>query len=1123
MTSDTKFQWYFRKAGTDLWVPVPGASAKTASGSTCYVRGVQKLDEGEYRVEVSNAAGTVSSGIAVVNVLDPLVLKLEALGGSVNPGGTLTLLASMTGALQDAGSFQFYKQSRTTLKWDLVVEQVSGSLTLSALQQGDETGYKVRAYGKVNGMVESAPVKVVVNNPVAFSAGNSIASLTLAKGDSTELHVLATGYQLQVEWYFKPSGAAAWPVNPISSGSSTSLSLTAIRAEQAGTYGVVLRNGFSFAPATNGPREVARVVVNAPPSVVMVPTPTSTPMEVASGGTLLLQAEVRDISAGRVYYTWRLNGRAISGASNSVYISGAQTASVIEFRSPAVSTLEAGYYDLLVSNSYGAALGDTVRVLVNSKPTVSMQAQAVVASVGGAATFRVDVSGTGEFTYQWWRRAADGVESLVSGGTQKVLTVKGVTEGDDHSAYWVVVNGVKITNGVVTASYGTTTSVESVLSVAQTGAVGILGAPTLTGTTSPILRSGSLNLALVATGTESTGAASVTTRWRKDGVVVQTRDVVCSAGSFALSYSLPTVGNDSDGLYDVVVDNGASFASSPGLQLFVDPKIDAMEVPATANPGDGVKASVTVRNASGGGYSYLWYKDGAAVSNGSVYAGATTSELTLKAVPADWQGEVKFSVLITNTVSGGTMKSAVRTLLVTTPISITTQPVASTTTTEGAAFRLSVAAGGGGVLAYQWLKDGTEIVGESTANLVRSAATAEDGGLYQVRVSNAGGSVLSDIAKVLVQTKLSVSLASLAAVPLGSAVSFVAQVRGSGSASLGYEWRLNGVVLAGAQGDQYRVAASTLIDAGSYDVTVTRKDTGETATSNAVFLEVKKVPVIVVPPVARTVVDGAGAAVMFAVVVRSDVAVSYQWSKAGVLIPNATGTTLKLPAVTTADDGVYSVQVTNYEGSVEASARLRVLPSGTAAPSNLTAGSSETGLAQTSWWVYWASAMPSLSASLSGGTARNGYWLLERANTLVDGKTIVIPGRALWVWGSSTDLSAALSSDEWSPQDETVQDGLASDRSEFSVVASRVPTASFSPSYALSGRVETVGEAALYGAPETALGGYDTGTETMDVDLSWDALQVSDLEGLGSPTSLRALVETMQATLLNELGNISGE
>jgi len=404
--------------------------------------------------------------------------------------------------------------------------------------------------------------------------------------------------------------------------------------------------------------------------------------------------------------------------------------------------------------------------------------------------------------------------------------------------------------------------------------------------------------------------------------------------------------------------------------------------------------------------------------------------------------------------------------------------------------------------------------------LSRNATVVEDAGVYQVRVTNAAGAVLSDVAKVLVQSKLSVSLASLDKVPLGGAVSFVAQVRGANSAALTYVWTQNGTVISSATSDQYRVASAALIDAGSYTVTVTRKDTGETATSNTVILDVRKVPVIVAPPVARTVVNGAGATVNFAVVARSETALSYEWRKGDTVISGATSSTLKLQSVSTSDDATYTVRITNTEGSVEASARLRVLPAGSAAPSNPTAGSSETGLAQTGWWVYWARATPALGASATAKSL-NGYWLLERAISS-DGKTVT-PGRAVWVLGSKTDLSAPFVSDEWAASDETVQDGVASDRSEFSVLANRLPGAG----YTLSGRVEALGEAALYGAPETARGAYDvpagSTTDPMDVDLSWDPAQVSELAGAGSPPSLRALIETMQSTLLNELGTIAGE
>jgi len=164
------------------------------------------------------------------------------------------------------------------------------------------------------------------------------------------------------------------------------------------------------------------------------------------------------------------------------------------------------------------------------------------------------------------------------------------------------------------------------------------------------------------------------------------------------------------------------------------------------------------------------------------------------------------------------------------------------------------------------------------------------------------------------------------------------------------------------------------------------------------------------------------------------------------------------------------------------------------------------------------SATPAVDASASA-TPLNGYWLLERGSKVIDGKTVVTPGRALWVLGSKDDLTAPLLGDEWAASDEIVQDGVASDRSDFSVIASRVTGAS----YTLSGRVEAVGEAALYGAPESVRGAYYMAGEPMDVDLSWDPTQVSDLENFGSPASLRALTEMMQSMLLYELGSLLGD
>ncbi|MCX8512547.1 MAG: immunoglobulin domain-containing protein, partial [Chthoniobacteraceae bacterium] len=603
------------------------------------MREIQKVDEGDYRVEVTNGAGTVSSEIGAVKVLDPLAIALRVVGGSGDPGGTLALEASTTGAVQDPTEFQFFKQSRTTGRWNFVATQSSGTLLLNNLQQGDEALYKVRAFGKVNGLVESAPVQVFVNDPVAFASSTGVTSLTLAEGDNSELRVNVLGFNPQIQWYRMAVGASDWVA--VVGGTSSVLPLVGVVSQQAGSYGVVVHNAFSWAPVNRTPRVVARVAVNAAPVVTLS---SGSQVALLSGTALVLQAQVRDTTAlGRISYVWRRNGKTLPNGSGTAYYSSWQQTTPVEYRLDSVGSADAGLYDVLVSNNYGAALSDSARVTVNLKPTVVLQTKAIITSVGGVATFRVEASGSGDLSYQWWKRpTSGGIGERLLGETQKVLQVSGVNLSDSGTAYWVVVTS---DNG-----FGTATSAEGVLTVANEGSVRIGSGPSLVGAPSTTLRSGSLDLRIDATATETSGAGSVSTRWRKNGVVVQTQEVTRGAdGTFACSYALPCTSNDSDGVYDVVVDNGVCFVTSAGLRLTVDPKIESFTVPALAKQGDGIKAIVSVSGTSAGAYAFQWFKDGIQLSDDAVYSGANKPELLIRRVPTTWKGDMGFSVRVTNT------------------------------------------------------------------------------------------------------------------------------------------------------------------------------------------------------------------------------------------------------------------------------------------------------------------------------------------------------------------------------------------------------------------------------------------------------------------------------------------
>jgi hypothetical protein len=1131
----TTFQWFFRKSGTDFWVPVPGATQgdTSAGNSTCILSPVQKTDEGDYRVELTNAAGTVVSESARVTVYDPAVLTLTAntlvantltASTSVNPGGTLVLTTFATGALTD-GSLEFYRQRRTTGVWELFATQLSGTLSMTNMTEAQQTAYKVRANGVVNGKVDSAPVSVTVNDPVALVAGTTVKIVALAAGESTAFKVNALGTDVHYEWYFKAAtpSSSDWVLQ---SGTSDTLSLSQVTTSQAGSYGVKIYNGFSSVPsvrATSAPVEIGRLSVNGPPNVSIVSSGAGS-LQIGNGGALNLQANVTDTAAGRIYYQWLKDGKAILGASGAVLFLGAGTPASVSFQKSALQFEDAGNYVLLVSNSYGSQLSAAVSVFVNAVPVIRTQPVSMIVTDGGNVTFRTDAIGTGTLAYTWQQQLSTGSWQAVAGGTQSVLALTGV--GTLSSASTGVPPVYPYTYRLkVESEFGLTYSDSVTLGVSRQDALKFETAPSLTSGTSTLLSAGSAGLKLAVWVSDKSPTTTLSYSWRKDGKVVFSSGTqrTVAGGSYNVTYALPVVNNDTEGSYDVVVDNGANFSNSTSVALSVDPRIQSFDAPSSVNAGDTTELSVKVRNevsdpsANGYRYTYTWYRNGVQITtgtaDGTTYNGLGTPELTFKA-PAAWTTDSQFTVKVQNSAGAASM-SDTRTVSVLAPVSIQSITAGPVSVEEGGAISLLVNATGGGEVQYQWLRDGVELSNETQAGLSRVPAALSDAGLYQVRVSNASGSKYSDVVPVTVLAKLGVQLATPDSVPLGGAVNLVSTVTGkrSGDEVLDYQWTLNGKPLANAGTDQYRITSASVLDAGAYQVQVTRVSTGERVLSGLVTLDVKRVPVVQVAPVSRVVVQGSS--VNFSVVASSDTAMTYQWSRNGVDISNANASSYRVSNVPLADPVLYTVRITNSAGSVYASAKLTVVNSSAGIVVVPTVGSSGTDYIPTSWWVYWVDATAQLAAN-----NRNGYWLLERSIQTVGGKTTITPGRSIWVWGSASKLMDTPVVYEWASQDQVVQDANASERNEFSVVADRPPAAS----YTIAGKLEALGEAALFGAPEVLKGAYNGDTEPLSVNMAWDSEQSSTLDMLTKANhTLTEIEETLREALQRELATIAGE
>ena len=142
-------------------------------------------------------------------------------------------------------------------------------------------------------------------------------------------------------------------------------------------------------------------------------------------------------------------------------------------------------------------------------------------------------------------------------------------------------------------------------------------------------------------------------------------------------------------------------------------------------------------------------------------------------------------------------------------------------------------------------------------------------------------------------------------------------VAGSGDPPLSYQWRRDGIDIAGANSASYFIAPVGTGDAAGYDCVVSNGC--GSATSNAATLTVDTVPTIAVPPTTHT--GYIGQPTTFTVSAAGSAALSYQWRKGGVnltdggTVSGATTATLTLNPVASTDVGSYDVVVTDECGS----------------------------------------------------------------------------------------------------------------------------------------------------------------------------------------------------------------
>ncbi|MBK9518919.1 MAG: hypothetical protein IPO09_16525 [Anaeromyxobacter sp.] len=370
--------------------------------------------------------------------------------------------------------------------------------------------------------------------------------------------------------------------------------------------------------------------------------------------------------------------------------------------------------------------------------------------------------------------------------------------------------------------------------------------------------------------------------------------------------------------YRAVATNAAGSVESPAVTASVSdadvaPTITTQPAGLSVTTGSDAAFAVVARGTEA--LAYQWRKDGTPI------AGATGPVLRLSAVGADSAGA--YSVLVSNLAGAAASDTAALTVSPGTPALaapvIVTQPT-SIAVGEGSDATFAVGVSGGGLLAFQWSKDGVPIAGATAAALTLPGVTPAHQGNYGVLVTNAAGSATSGSASLEVSPApappdvtpptITTQPATLVVLPGGGATLAVAV---TGAGPLSYQWTHGDSFVVGGTGPVLHLPSVGPADAGDYAVVVT--NVFGTAFSDTAQIILVGAPGIITQPADASVVEGSSATFTVA---ATGAGLGYQWLRNGLVVPGATGPTHTTPATTLAESGaLYAVLVYSGAGLVQ--------------------------------------------------------------------------------------------------------------------------------------------------------------------------------------------------------------
>jgi hypothetical protein len=253
----------------------------------------------------------------------------------------------------------------------------------------------------------------------------------------------------------------------------------------------------------------------------------------------------------------------------------------------------------------------------------------------------------------------------------------------------------------------------------------------------------------IFTATASVTAGEVVTGYSWQTSTNEAGPYYIIPGAITATLTLPSVQLTNTGFYfaRVTYNSGGSnglVSVSPAVTLVVPDQARIVAGPQSLIRSTGASASFSVTAAGSPPLTYKWRRNGVSLVEGGRITGTTTTNLVVDNLVLNDGGS--YSVVVSNTYTSVTSAPAL--LSVYAPPYITVQPT-NVAVIIGSNTSISMTVTGSPALSYQWrfagsnLSNGPKYTGTTSSKLNIFGATTNEGGVYNLVISNIIGVVTS--------------------------------------------------------------------------------------------------------------------------------------------------------------------------------------------------------------------------------------------------------------------------------------------------------------------------------------------------------------------------------------------